>query len=349
MNLYKKSIYLPIIQPHKSVVFILFSLIFSVFLSTSKANQLIPSQAEAAYDTQKWQLANTLFSELSQSQLHQVQGLFGLARVAFVENRLDDAEDLIKQVLKVSQDDAEHLFWAGRISGKQAQETNIFSQLGYARDAKKYFTQALQADPQHQDAILGLIRFHQQAPVMAGSDKQSIPGLIKQLRAIDARAAFAIDAPNLLDKNQFESVVQLFSEALNAPSKTSLGQFKFNAAMWFSAYGHYPKALDIMQSIDVSENDLDEQSASMRLYQLAKLTAETQTQIELGIQNIQLYAALPQKNKTIPPDWIDFRLAQLQFLHHQLPITQAKILTIKSTTELSGLREKIDTFLGEYE
>ncbi|MCB1583272.1 MAG: hypothetical protein KDI92_09430 [Xanthomonadales bacterium] len=273
--------------------------------------------------------------------------LFNQATAAFAENHLDHAEMLIEKLLESSQNEAEHYYLAGRIAGKQAQEANLFSQLSYARAAKKYFTAAIRIDPQHQNAIIGLIRFHQQAPVMAGSDKQSIPELINQLRTIDARAAFTMDAPKLLENNHVKSVVDFYKEALNKPSKTRLGQFQYDAAMWFSAYGHYHQALEIMQSIDLSQNDLDDESTVMRLYQLAKLTAETQTQLDVGIKNIQLYAALPKGDKTIPQDWIDFRLAQLNFLNSGQTLDKTELLKIQSRTSLDELKAKIQSFLEE--
>lgn len=277
-----------------------------------------------------------------------VNDLFEKANAAFIENKLDQAEKLIEKLLESSQNEAEYHYLAGRIAGKQAQEANIFSKLSYAKAAKKYFTEAIKIDPQHQDAIVGLIRFHQQAPVMAGSDKHMIPELFKQLRSVDARTAFLLQAPMLLEKKPFEFVQQLYVEALELPSKHHSDQFKLDAAMWFSAYGHYKKALEIMQSIDSNDNQLNHESAAMRLYQMAKLTAETQSQLDVGIKNIQLYAALPAQDKTISQDWVAFRLAQLNFLKHQLPADKKQLMALESITEQDNLRDQIKSFLSNY-
>ncbi|WP_223786544.1 hypothetical protein [Marinicella meishanensis] len=152
----------------------------------------------------------------------------------------------------------------------------------------------------------------------------------------------------LLEKKPFEIVQQLYVDALDLPSKHSVDQFQFDAAMWFSAYGHHRTALEIMQAIDSGDHELNHESAAMRLYQLAKLTAETQSQLDVGLKNIQLYAALPTKDQTIPQDWIDFRMAQLKFLQHQLPADQEQLMALESTTELDDLRDKIQSFLSQY-
>jgi tetratricopeptide (TPR) repeat protein len=270
---------------------------------------------------------------------------FNRAKTALKDSRLDEAVILVEKLLESSRDNAEHYYLAGRIASEKALNANIFSRLGYAHAAKKYFTKAKKIDPQHQDAIIGLIRFHQQAPVMAGADRHSIPELFKQLRVVDARSAFLIQAPALLENSPFELVEQFYIEALAANSKHSLGQFQYDAAMWFSAYGHYQKALEIMLSIDASDNELKQESKAMRLYQLAKLTAETNSQLEVGIKNIQLYAALPAEAKTIAQDWVEFRLAQLQFLKSGAGVEKSKLLEIQSRTSLAELKAKIDSFL----
>ncbi|MCX7552348.1 hypothetical protein OS175_00535 [Marinicella sp. S1101] len=276
------------------------------------------------------------------------QDLYDQARVALSEKKLAEAEHLIARLNSQSVDDVSTLYLAAQIAEAQTKQANFISQTYYFYKVKKHYIQILNLNPKHTESIIGLIRFHQQAPVMAGADKQSIQELFQHLSTVDAKVAFVMQAPKLLEKNAFESVEQMYLKALNSPSKMDKGQFQFDVAMWFSAYGHFQKALTIMQSIDVNKNGLNDESLVMRHYQLAKLSAESQSQFDVGLKHIQRYANFPSAAKTIPQDWIRFRMAQLEFLNNQGSRDKTELLAIRSTTDLDELKDKIDSFLSQY-
>ncbi len=270
-----------------------------------------------------------------------------LAKMELNKKELDQAEDYIEKALETSENNADYLFMAGRIAGAQAQEASIFSKLGYARDAKKHFEHALSIDPRHKDSILGLIRFHEQAPVMAGGEKESIPALIDQLRAVDKQLAFSMESGNLIDKKEFDLLQQRYSEALEQLDSNNPEQFKYDYAMTLSNYGYYSRALDIILTVKLDKPELLTDFAEMRFYQVAKLAAESRRKLDLGIASIKQYADLLADVKTIPDDWIDFRLKQLLFLKGDKSVNQETFKSLKASTKEKSLKEKIASFLKE--
>ncbi len=270
-----------------------------------------------------------------------------LAKMELNKKELDKAEDYIEKALETSENNADYLFMAGRIAGAQAQEASIFSKLGYARDAKKHFEHALSIDPRHKDSILGLIRFHEQAPVMAGGEKESIPALIDQLRTVDKQLAFSMESGNLIDKKEFDLLQQRYSEALEQLDSNNPEQFKYDYAMTLSNYGYYSRALDIILTVKLDKPELLTDFAEMRFYQVAKLAAESRRKLDLGITSIKQYADLLADVKTIPDDWIDFRLKQLLFLKGDKSVNQETFKSLKSSTMEKSLKEKIASFLKE--
>ena len=314
-------------------------------------------QAEIALKNKQFKQANTLFKQLLNNSNNKSQALLGLAKVALNTDELDDGEDLIEQLLEDTPNNPEYLYIAGRIAGKQAQSASIFSKLGYASDAKKYFTKALKIEPQHKPSIIALIRFHQQAPTMAGGDKESIPELLAKLREVDKREAFSIELPQLLEKQEFAIAESYYLEALKSTSEVNTEQFKYDYAMWLSSYGYYRRALEVLLTVDMSDKEATKSFATMRLYQLAKLTAESKTQFELGIKSIKQYAALVDENKgenketktnnAIPADWVKFRQAQLDVLANDKSTSQEILLKLKDKTDDSALKTKITSFLEQ--
>lgn len=318
----------------------------AISLNVSAIDQNL-APAEEALKNQQYERAKQLFSDLSQQANFKVKGTFGLARVAFFQGKLDLAEDYIEEVLEQDSTNPEHFYYAARIAGKQAQTASVFTKLGYAKDTKNYFTQALQVDNQHRLSIIGLIGFHRQAPVIAGGDKDAIAGLLDQLRVIDKRAAFAIEAPLLFEKKQVDKILSRYQEASqpDLDSQVELGEFKFNFAMLLASQSMYRKGLKELISIEFAENQELPSYANMRLYQIAKLAAESNSELDFGIQSINEYAAIAEEDKTIPKDWVNFRSAQLSYLKLK-GIEQRKVLEqIKHKTKDGDLKDKIKSVL----
>ncbi|TQV89276.1 tetratricopeptide repeat protein [Aliikangiella coralliicola] len=324
-------------------------LLLTIFSSTTtlRANETPLNQAEAALENQQYEQALHLFKKIENDQSFKTQALFGLARIAFYTNQLDDAEDYVTEVLKASSDNPEHLFIAARIAAKQAQSASIFSKLGYAKDAKRYFTRALEIDNSHQPSLIGLIRFHQQAPVMAGGDKDAIPELINKLRLIDKRAAFSFEVPDLLKNKKVEEAIGLYRDALNSTSTIDIGRFKFDFAMMLSNQGHYESALKELISIELNNDGNEPDFADMRLYQIGKLAAESKSHLQLGLRSIAQYAAIPAENRLISKDWVNFRIAQLQFLSEGKPGDTQPLVKLMTSTSDKDLKNKIQSLLEE--
>jgi tetratricopeptide (TPR) repeat protein len=325
-------------------------LVLSVFcLSTSaSASEASLKQANVALEKRQFKQAQHLFKQLISKDEFNTRAQFGLAKAAFYQDHLDQAEDYIEDVLKVASDNPEHLFIAARIAAKQAQSASIFSKLGYAKDSKQYFTQALEVDSRHKPSLIGLIRFNQQAPVMAGGDKDAIPSLLDRLAEIDKRAAFSIQAPSLFDNNEIDKAVALYNAALNSPSDTDIGSFKFEFAMLLSNQGFYQQALKELLSIEFDNTSNKPDYATMWLYQIGKLAAESNSNLAKGLENMKRYAATPIVERTISDDWVNFRIAQLEFLSQGDSGELKAFKKMRAKTSDKDLKKKIKSFLKEH-
>ncbi|BDX04840.1 hypothetical protein [Planctobacterium marinum] len=277
------------------------------------------------------------------------ESLLEIAQQAFIEEQLETAQKYIEKALQQQPQQPDALFLAGRIAAKQAQQANIFSKLSYARDAKNYFEQALAVAPQHKDTIVGLIRFHQEAPVLAGGEKESIPDLVAQLRQIDEKAAFSFEVQKMLQEKPLEWVHQRYLKALKSSSSEEDETFKYDYAMWLSSYGHHSKALDVLMSIDKTNQAATQSFSAILYYQLAKQAAESKRQLALGITCIEQYAQLPAEQRTISDDWIRFRLTQLHYLSQHPDTSLQDFERLKDEAEDASLKRKINQFLAMLE
>lgn len=353
---------------------LIFLLILTFMISAVKADQGTTQEQEVSkalvgnkinsiltlaalhLDNNHYDKAKELYEQLLTNQSMKTQAMFGLAKVYLYQDELDTAEDFIEKVLERSSEKPEYWFIAGRIAGKQAQSASIFTKLSYAKDTKKFFSKAQQLNKNHQASLIGLIRFHQQAPVMAGGDKAQISILLDRLRRLDKRAAFNIEAPLLLEEKRLDKLFSDYSEALKGSDRSdSIGnrsnnwqteQFQFDFAMLLSAYGHYQPALKEFLSIKLPADQELPEFAIMRMYQIAKNAAESNSNLALGIKNIKQYSELADTQITIPRDWVDFRLAQLQFLKERSDNHRTHLIKLRKETSDKELKRKIKSFIG---
>ena len=322
-----------------------FGLVLLFLVSPVQATESLLKEAREALAKNNYKSARSLFEQLKTKEEYQLESLYSLAKANFYIGELDSAEDYIEQVLEFSPNQAEYLFIAARIAGKQAQSASIFTKLGYAKDARKYFAKALELEPTHKPSLIGMIRFHQQAPVMAGGDKAMIPKFLERLRDLDRREAFNIEAPQLLGTNKIKDTLELFESALKSESSIEIGAFRFDFAMTLSNHGYFSEALEQLVKIDLEVYQTKPEFYHMSFYQIAKTSAESQKRLKLGLASINKYASFSNAEKTIPRDWTKFRTAQLTYLIHRNDENKLAIESVRNDTSDNDLKDRIREFL----
>lgn len=111
-----------------------------------------------------------------------VRDLLAEATEASIEQAVDRANELVE----AHAGSAEAHYWHGAAHGMMAGRSNMFSAAGHARKVKAAFERALELDPRHVEALLGLMQFHLQAPGFMGGDEDVARQLVTRLEAIDA-------------------------------------------------------------------------------------------------------------------------------------------------------------------
>lgn len=324
-------------------------MLFSLFSFSANANEPLLLEANQALANKQQKKAISLFKKLGQNKAYQEQSIYGLARAYFEKNRLDEAESHIASLLKLKPNTPDYLFLAGRIAGKQALSASIFSKIGYAKDTKRFFQKALEYNEHHVPSVIGLIKFHQSAPAIAGGNEDKIPALLALLKTLDPIAAFTIKSPDLLANGQLKEALALYQDLLAneapADNRSKLARLKYDFAMQLAQYQHFNDAFNVLISISDQEGkDLPEYH-TMRLYQLGKLAAEAKTHLAQGANHLTRYANLPKEQRSIPLEWVDFRLAQIAY--YQSPTTanrKALTQTMHSTSD-EALKQKIQHVL----
>ncbi|HEY6137434.1 MAG TPA: tetratricopeptide repeat protein [Thermoanaerobaculia bacterium] len=107
---------------------------------------------------------------------------------ALMEKRdYDKAAEVLEKAVAATPKSAEAHYLLASVYGQQAMTANLFSQMSLASKTKDQFEQAVQLDPNHLDARMGLLQFYMMAPGIAGGSESKA---MEQANEIKKRDSF---------------------------------------------------------------------------------------------------------------------------------------------------------------
>lgn len=107
-------------------------------------------------------------------------------RAAMARSDVDAASTAFEQAVARQPNNADYHFWLGSAYGTQAQRASLLKQASLAKKTKEEFERAVQLDPNHTEARLGLIDYYMLAPGFMGGGEDKAVTQANELRKRDA-------------------------------------------------------------------------------------------------------------------------------------------------------------------
>jgi Tfp pilus assembly protein PilF len=106
---------------------------------------------------------------------------------ALMEKRdYDKAAEVLEKAVAAAPKSAEAHYLLGATYGQQAMTANFFSQASLGSKLKEQFDLAVQLDPNHLDARMGLLQFYMMAPSFAGGSESKAMEQANEIKKRDA-------------------------------------------------------------------------------------------------------------------------------------------------------------------
>lgn len=106
---------------------------------------------------------------------------------ALIEKRdYDKAAEVLEKAVAATPKNAEAHFLLGETYGQQAMTANFFSQASLGSKAKEQLELAVQLDPNHLDARMGLLQFYMMAPSIVGGSESKAMDQANEIKKRDA-------------------------------------------------------------------------------------------------------------------------------------------------------------------
>jgi tetratricopeptide (TPR) repeat protein len=143
---------------------------FTFLVQPASAQTTPLQQAQAAFDADRFEDAERILKPLAGSADARVQILRG--RVAMERHDYDTAATALEKAAETQPKNADIHFYLGETYGSQAITAGTFSQVMLARKAKSELELAVELNPNHLDARIGLMQFYLQAPGIVGGSEE---------------------------------------------------------------------------------------------------------------------------------------------------------------------------------
>ena len=128
-----------------------------------------------------------------------VEALCVLARVRAQQKRFDEATKLAERAVAADPNSPDAHYALGLVAGTKAQFSSVLKQPGLAGKFKKEAEKALAIDPNHEEAIGGLVEFYRRAPGIMGGDKKKSAEFADRLMQVNATVGWLLKADLAFD------------------------------------------------------------------------------------------------------------------------------------------------------
>ncbi|NVK58150.1 MAG: tetratricopeptide repeat protein [Alteromonadaceae bacterium] len=222
---------------------------------------------------------------------------------------LDDAEELLEELLAKSPDSAAAHFLCGQVMGQQASNA-IFSALSYAGKSLDCFKKAVELAPENPDYRFGLMIYYLSAPGIAGGDSDLA---WEQASAIDDIDAVIGIRAKLRFYRQTENK-QAYTELLHGAQKAypEHAEFHYLQGLYLQEEAQFAEALEAFNHAVAASVDQAQYYQLSALYQIGRNAVFSKQFTEAGTAALQRFIELDPDEPNLPTaPWAHFRLAQL--------------------------------------
>jgi tetratricopeptide (TPR) repeat protein len=217
------------------------------------------------------------------------------------QEKWDEAKEAYKKLVEAHPQEANYHYKYGGALGMKALE-NKFKAIGLIGDIKASFTKAAELDENHIDARWALVELYMQLPgIFGGSKNKSLKyaNELEQLSQVDGHLAKGYiyeydDAPELAEKH--------YKKAIQVGGSLTC----FNKLTTFYENKKQPE-----KAILNLEQAHQRHQRNALHYQIGKVAAEYNVQLEKGEQCLQLYLKNYSPKDGVPKAWAHYRLAQI--------------------------------------
>jgi len=280
--------------------FIVFTFCMVISVSVAQNNF---EQGKSLFMDGKYENAEPLLKDHLSNNPEDLKTIEYLGDLACRRKDWDTAMEYYKKLVKAQENNAEYHYKYGGAVGMKALEVNKLRAMGLIGDIKRSFKKAAELDSNHIEVRWALVELYMQLPaIIGGSEKTAMiyANELQELSNIDgllAKGYLAEYSNRPIDAEYYyKKAIQVGGSITCYQKLTDL-------------YENKTKQPD--KAIQNIEEAQGKHKRNNLHYQIGKICAKYNVQLEKGIQCLNTYITNHTSEDGVPKSWAYFRLAQL--------------------------------------
>lgn len=225
-------------------------------------------------------------------------------RVYYQEELWDRAVSDCEAAVRANPSSSDYHLWLGRAYGQKASHASLISAYKLARKVSAEFQKAVQLDPQNALALADLGEFNVSAPAIVGGGINRAQALMPHLQAVDAAAAFSLQAKIAEAQKNYA--------AAESSLRAAIAHSANPAAAWMDLAAFYRRRGQMMEMMAALHNgaSLDRHHGPALVDGADNLT-EAHLDPQTAIQWLQQYLTSAGQSEEAPAFAVRAKLAHL--------------------------------------
>jgi tetratricopeptide (TPR) repeat protein len=141
--------------------------------------------AHALFEQGRYAEARAIFVAQAEREKSDAAAHYWAGRAWLEEGRADRAREWLERAVSLDTRNSEYWLWLGRSCGDQIRKASVFRRYGLARETKRAFEAAVEANPENLEARSNLIDYYLEAPRFVGGDPDEALSEAEEIRRRD--------------------------------------------------------------------------------------------------------------------------------------------------------------------
>lgn len=225
-------------------------------------------------------------------------------RVYYQEELWNQAVSDCEAAVQANPSNSDYHLWLGRAYGQKASHASLMSAYKLARKVSAEFQKSVQLDPHNISALADLGEFDVSAPSIVGGGMNRAQALVPQLQALDAAAAFNLQAKIAESQKNYP--------AAESSLKSAIAHSSNPAAAWMDLAAFYRRRGQMAQMTTALHNgaSLDRHHGPALVDGADNLT-QAHLEPQTAIQWLQQYLGSRSQSEEAPAFAVRAKLAHL--------------------------------------
>ena len=236
----------------------------------------------AYFDQHNFNAATEAFQAVLRKSPKDVEALIYLGRIAFEENRLEEAVHYFERATAAAPKNSMAYLWLGRANGIQARDLGAPRGIGPARRARKNLEKAVALDPDNVEARLDLATYYREAPMIVGGNNRAAALQAEEIKRRDPYLGWLIAGDLAAEDKKYAVAERAYRAAMDLKPHDTESYFRFGVleqrlGRFDQAFGAFEKMLQIDpndkrayfqigKTADMSGQKLDQGEEALKRY-----------------------------------------------------------------------------------